>query len=46
MFALFNLGCIELLIVGGLGVTVLAVVLAVIFLSTRRGPHDRERDED
>jgi hypothetical protein len=46
MFGLFNLNGIELLIVGGVGVTILLIVLAVIFLSSPRNPKDRQRDED
>jgi intracellular septation protein A len=46
MFALFNVNWIEFLVLGGLGVTVLLIVLAVIFLSAHRSPQDRARDED
>jgi hypothetical protein len=46
MFALFNLNWVELIIIGGLGMVVLLIVLAVIFLSSRGGPQDRRRDED
>ncbi len=46
MFAMFNVNWIELLIVGGVGVTILLIVLAVILLSSTRNPHDRQRDED
>jgi hypothetical protein len=46
MFAIFNLNGLELLILGGLGLVVLLIVLAVIFLASRGSPEDRRRDED
>jgi hypothetical protein len=46
VFAIFNLNWFELAILGGLGLLVLLIVLAVIFLASRGSPQDRRRDDD
>ncbi len=46
MFAIFNVNWVEFIILGGLGLVVLLIVLAVIFLASRGSPQDRRRDED
>jgi hypothetical protein len=46
VFAIFNLNWLELIILAGLGLVVLLIVLAVIFLASRGSPQDRRRDED
>jgi hypothetical protein len=49
MFAIstsFKLSFWELAIFGGLGLLILFIVLAVIFLASRGSSQDRRRDED
>jgi hypothetical protein len=46
VFGIFNLGLTEIIVLAGLGLLVLVVVLAVIFLASPGNPQDRRRDED